>query len=373
MKKSIRIIGVFLAVLLAAVYLCVFAGAEETIGYKLVARKNGDYITAEIYVTNGVAMTGKTALTFDPAKVTPVNYDKTAITSFKLNDVVKSVIGTAEVPEIIGSGMNYSDSSVVITSETNYDESVLLGDNYLYFAWFANYSSFVDASANPVKIAEIKFAVAPGAQDLSGAVTLRPEAPSAESGIVGYKAGLYIGEYLDGKNISHYSKDGNYTISFVSTYSETEEFVVTGNTLTEYNGEGGNVEIPGNVTSIESGVFGESTTAVKIPTAVAEIKSGAFKNGTTIYVSPKFSVEIIADLKAEGNTIILYGDMDADGSVDVEDFKLYIKSLGGSNVEIKADSIAADVNDDSKLSLKDLSRFIKFLAGLSGADLGYQG
>lgn len=374
MKNFIKATSVTISVLLILCTLCVCAFASTpSMGYELVSKKVGDNIVAEIYVKGGVAMTGKVALTFDPSKVTLINHDGTDITEFKLNQVVKSAIGNASVSSVIeNTQSSYSDNSIIITSETNYNESVLRGNDYLYFAWFANYSSFVYANAAPVKVAEVKFKLAPNATGYETAVTLRPEAPSADSGIVGYKTGLYIGEYLNGKNVSHYSTPTNPTLTYTSRFADTG-FVVNDGALVEYTGSDTVVAIPGDVTTIQSGVFGSTTTEVKIPSTVTEIQTGAFASGTTVYVSPRFSVESIASLKAEGNTVVLYGDVNGDGVVNATDLTLYIKSLGGADVEITENLIVTDVNNDGIKSLKDLSRFIKFLAGLPNVDLGYQG
>ena len=358
MKKPLRFISILLS---AALLICSFvlcASAETAIGYKLISRKAGDTITAEIYVTNGVALVGQVGLSFDPAKVTLVNSDGSEITTPVITDIVKSAITENE------------DTAVVITHETNTDEALVRSDS-VYFAWFANYSATVDASAAPVKIAEVKFAVKENAAELESAISFTKTAPDASTGIVGYKSGLFICELKDGRSISHYA-DRTPLLSYEEAFAENNEFVVTDGKIVEYNGEGGDIALPGGATSIGAGVFGNTTTSAMVPTTVTQIENGAFNAGTKLYVSPKVGVELIGAWKAAGYEIVCYGDVNTDGTVDLTDFTLMMKSMAGSTVEMTTDTKVTDIKYDGKVGLKDLSTFAKFLAG-AAIDIGYQG
>lgn len=374
MKKSIKILSLVFTALMVLSSLCFTAVAEDAaIGYKLVANNGGDgYITAEIYVQNGIALVGQLGIEFDTTKVELVNYDKTAITTKNLTDIVKSVIGTLEEVDPDNADEIIGDSSVIITTETNSDD-VLVGDGALYFAWFANYTATIDATVNAVKIAEVKFAVKDGATGLEEAITLCTAAPAADTGIVGYKSGMYISEYVNGKAVSHYA-DRAPLLSYTVAYKDGGEFIVTDDVLVDYNGEGGEVGIPGGVTKIETSVFDEKTTTILLPTGVTEVAEGAFVAGTKVYVSPKVGVSLIANLKAQNYSVILYGDANSDGSVDAKDMTLFLKNAAGNAdaaANITTDTKVLDTKYDSKYNLKDLSALVKYLAG--AIDIGYQG
>lgn len=359
MKKSVKIASIILCAVLLACSMTFFVSADNAIGYKLIARKNGNTMTAEIYVTDGVALAGQLGLSFDPAKVTLVNSDGSAISTPVITDIVKSAITENE------------DTAVVITHETNTDTS-LVGTDAVYFAWFANYTAVVDATSAPVKIAEIKFTVNDGATGLETALSFKKSAPDASTGIVGYKSGLFVCALENGKSVSHYA-DRTPLLSYEEVYAENNEFVVTDGKIVEYNGEGGDVTLPGNATSVGTGVFDEATVSALIPTAITEIEEGAFAAGTKLYVSPKVSVTLIAAWKALGYETIYYGDVNSDGKVDAADFSLMMRSMAGDGTaSMTDDAKVTDIKFDGKFGLKDLSHFAKYFAG-AAIDIGYQG
>ena len=359
MKKSVKLASLILCAVLLACSMTFFASADNAIGYKLISRKNGNTLTAEIYVTDGIALAGQLGLSFDPAKVTLVNSDGSAVSTPVITDIVKSAITEDE------------STSVVITHETNTDAS-LVGTDAVYFAWFANYTAVVDATTAPIKIAEIRFDINDGAENLEKALSFKKEAPDASTGIVGYKSGLLVCALENGKSVSRYA-DRTPLLSYEEAYSENNEFVVTDGKIVEYNGEGGDVTLPGNATSVGTGVFDVATVSALVPTAITEIEEGAFAAGTKFYVSPKVSVTLISTWKASGYAIVFYGDVNEDGNVDKTDFNLMMRNMAGdAAATITSDAKITDIKFDGKFSLKDLSHFAKYFAG-AAIDIGYQG
>ena len=78
--------------------------------------------------------------------------------------------------------------------------------------------------------------------------------------------------------------------------NKSEEFVVVNGKLVDYNGAGGTVVLPSNVSSIDVGVFSGNLNVTSIDmsaTSVTEIPAGAFKNMTSLQVVI-FNTSIIA-------------------------------------------------------------------------------
>lgn len=188
MNFTKKITAVFLALILTAGSVGVFAAKGTTPGYKLVNTYNEEsgVITSDIYVTGGRGSVGQLGLHYDTElldlgatvnKVLTADYD---ISKVKISDVVKNALST-----------------VVPTNESNKVSNLINEEEgEVYFAWYANGAYYVEAEEQDVKILTLQFIVSDGVDkaDLEDAgvelIKFADDIPSNTS-IKGYKSGVY--------------------------------------------------------------------------------------------------------------------------------------------------------------------------------------
>ena len=134
-------------------------------------------------------------------------------------------------------------------------------------------------------------------------------------------------------------------------------------------------DIPDNIKTIDKGAFaGVNGLIMIVPKSVESIVADAFAGASaTIICAPDSVAAQYAEANFAGDTtknVILFGDVNSDGTVDVADLSHFLKYFAGNSEATIGNNYAGDTVLDGKVSLKDMSNMMKYLAGAQNITMG---